>query len=77
MKIFFKQEMPYPNNEKYLVKIIGYKLEYVVYGFTTTAIANLSSVASIGPRVKKISLPVAFIVGSLVILEENYPCNVL
>ena len=26
MKMFFEREMPNPNNEKYLVKTIGYKL---------------------------------------------------
>ena len=41
-----------PNNEKYLVKTIGYKLWYVIYGSSTTAIAKLTLLANIEPRVK-------------------------
>ena len=50
-KIFFERELLNPNNEKYLVKTIGYMLQYTIYG-STTAIANLISVANIGTRVK-------------------------
>ena len=50
--MFFERETLNPNNEKYLVKTIGYKLQYTIYGSTTTAIANLISLANIGPRVK-------------------------
>ena len=39
-----------PNNEKYLDKTIRYKLQYVIYGFTTTVIANLISLANVEPR---------------------------
>ena len=52
MKIFFERESLNPNNEKYLVKTIGYKLYYVIYGFTTTAIANLIVLANTEVRVK-------------------------
>ena len=52
MKMFFEREMLNPNSEKYLVKTIGYKLYYIIYGSTTTAIANLISPSNIGPRVK-------------------------
>ena len=51
-EFFFQREMLNPNNEKYLVKIIGYKLWYVIYGSSTTAIVNLILLANIGPRVK-------------------------
>ena len=37
----FKREAPNPNNEKYFVKTIEYKLQYVVYDSITTSIANL------------------------------------
>ena len=47
--MFCKGETDNPNNEKCLVKTIRYKLYYVLYGTTTTAIANLTN---IGPRVK-------------------------
>ena len=50
--MFFEREMLNPNNEKHLVKTIGYKLQYTIYGSTTTAIANLISLANIGTRVK-------------------------
>ena len=50
--MFFERETLNLNNEKYLVKTIGYKLQYTIYGSTTTAIANLISLANIGPRVK-------------------------
>ena len=52
MKIFFKTEMLNPNNEKYSVKTIGYKLQSIIYGSITTVTANLISLAIIGPRVK-------------------------
>ena len=63
--MFFEREMPNPNNEKYLVKTIGYKLQYIIYGSTTTAIANLISLASIGPRVKlHFQLPLLLVLSS-------------
>ena len=40
------------NNKKYFVKTIGYKLHYVINGFTTTAIVKLISLDNIGPSVK-------------------------
>ena len=54
MKMFFEREMLNPNNEKYLLKTIEYKLYiyYIIYGSTTTAIPNLISLATIGPRAK-------------------------
>ena len=51
MKMFFEREMLNPNNEKYLVKTIGYEL-YVIYGLTTIALVNLIFLDNIGPRVK-------------------------
>ena len=50
--MFFKREMLNQNNEKHLVKTIGYKLQHTIYGSTTTVIANLISLANIGSRVK-------------------------
>ena len=50
--MFFKQEKLDSNNEKDLVKTIACKLQYVTYDSTTTAIANLISLANIGPRVQ-------------------------
>ena len=51
--MFFEREMLNPNNEKYLLKTIDVSyIYYVIYGSTTTAIANLISLANIGPRVK-------------------------
>ena len=50
--MFFERETLNPNIEKYLNKTIGYKLLYVIYGFSTTVIANLICVANIGPRVR-------------------------
>ena len=47
MKNIFELETPNPNNGKYIGKTIGYKLYYVIYGFTTTAIAKLISLANI------------------------------
>ena len=47
MKIFFERETLNPINEKYLVKTIGYKIQYVIYGSTTTAIVNLISLTDI------------------------------
>ena len=47
MKNIFELETPNPNNEKYIGKTIGYKLYYVIYGFTTTAIAKLILLANI------------------------------
>ena len=46
--MFFEREMLNPNKEKYLLKIIGYKL-YILYNFssTTTATANLISLVNI------------------------------
>ena len=62
MKMLFEIERLNPNNEKYLVKTIGYKPQYIIYGFTTTAIANLISLANIGPRVKfYFQLPSSFV----------------
>ena len=61
------------NNEKYFVKIIGYKIEYVIDGFTTTAKANLISLDNIG---RKVSLPVAFIAEYLVLLKEIIQCTI-
>ena len=55
--MFFEREMPNPNNEKYLVKTIGYKLQYIIYGSTTTAIANLISLTDIRPRVTQFPPP--------------------
>ena len=52
MKIFLEREMLNTYNEKYLVKTIGYKLLYKIYGSTITAIANLILLVNIGPRVK-------------------------
>ena len=51
--MFFEREILNPNNEKYLLKTIGYKLYiyYTIYGSTTTAIANLISLTNIGPTV--------------------------
>ena len=46
MKMFFERETLNPNNKKYLVKTIGYELWYTIYGFTTTAIGNLISLAN-------------------------------
>ena len=46
--MFFEREMLNTNNEKYLVKAIGYKLQYTIYDSTTTARANLISQATIG-----------------------------
>ena len=40
------------NNEKNFIKTIGYKLQYVIDGFTPTAIAELISLDNIGPSVK-------------------------
>ena len=40
MKTFFDREMLHPNHEKYLFKTIGYKVLYIIYRYTTTAIAN-------------------------------------
>ena len=51
-KMFFERELINPNNEKYLVKTIGYMLQYTIYGSTTTAIASVISVTNIGARVK-------------------------
>ena len=51
MKNIFELETPNPNNEKYIGKTIGYKLYYVIYGFTTTAIPKLISLANIWPGV--------------------------
>ena len=51
MKNIFELETPNPNNEKYIGKTIGYKLYYVIYGFTTTAIAKLILLANIWPGV--------------------------
>ena len=48
----FEQEMLNSNNIKYLVTTIGYKLKYVIYDSTTTAIANRIALGNIGPRVK-------------------------
>ena len=47
-KNIFAGEMLNPNNEKYSLKNIGYKL-YIIYNFssTTTAIANLISLVNI------------------------------
>ena len=51
--MFFKREMLNQNNEqKYFVKTIGYKLQCVIHGFTTTAIIKLISLNNIGPSVK-------------------------
>ena len=50
--MFFKREMVNQNNEKYFVKTIGYKLQYVIDDSTTTAIAKLISLGNIGPSVK-------------------------
>ena len=50
--MFFEQEMLRPNNQKYLDKTIGYKLQYAIYGFTTTVIANWISLTIRGPLVK-------------------------
>ena len=47
MKNIFELETPNPNNGKYIGETIGYKLYYVIYGFTTTAIAKLISLANI------------------------------
>ena len=33
--MFFEREMLNPNNEKYLVKAIGYKLQYTIYDSIT------------------------------------------
>ena len=46
--MLFEIEMVNPNNEKYLLKTIEYKL-YILYNFssTTTAIVNLISVVNI------------------------------
>ena len=52
LKNVFERETLNPNIEKYLNKTIGYKLLYVIYGFSTTVIANLICVANIGPRVR-------------------------
>ena len=41
-----------PNNEKYFVKTIEYKLQYIIYDSNTTAKANLISLDNIAPRVK-------------------------
>ena len=48
----FEQEMLSSNNIKYLVTTIGYKLKYVIYGSTTTAIGNWIALGNIGTRVK-------------------------
>ena len=50
--MFFEREMLNQNNEKHLIKTIGYKLQYTIYGSTNTVIANLISLANIGTRVK-------------------------
>ena len=50
MKMFFERETLNPNN-KYFVKTIRYKLQYTMYGSTTT-IVNLISLADIGTRVE-------------------------
>ena len=51
-----------PNNEKYVDKTIRYKLQYVIYGFTTTVIANLISLANVEPREKShFQLPPLFL----------------
>ena len=50
--MFFERKKLNPNNQKYLDKIIEYKLQYVIYGFTTTVLANLISLAILGLRVK-------------------------
>ena len=48
---------------KYLVKTMQYKLQYIIYRFTTTAIANLILVANIGPRTKfRFQLPSLLVV---------------
>ena len=51
--MFFERETLNSNNERYLVKTIRSKLWYIIYGSTTTAIANLISLANTGPRVKR------------------------
>ena len=50
--MFFEKEMLNLNNKKYFVKTIGYELQYVIYGSTTTTKANLISLDNIGPRAK-------------------------
>ena len=45
--MFFEWEKPNPNNKNYLIKTIGLKLLYVIYGSTTLAIANLIFLANI------------------------------
>ena len=51
-----------------LVKTVESNLYYVNYGSTTTVIASCFTA---------IILQVTFIIGPFVLLEENYPCNVL
>ena len=63
--MFLEGETLNPNNEKYLFKTIGYKLQYTIYGSTTTAIANLISLANIGPTVKfHFQLPSSLVLSS-------------
>ena len=50
--MFFERETLNPNNEKYLIKTIRYKLQYIIDGSTTIAIANPILLANIGPSVK-------------------------
>ena len=52
MKMFYKRETLNPNNEEYSVKTIRFKLQYIIYGSTTTAIAKLISLANRETRVK-------------------------
>ena len=49
---FYGRKTLNPNNEKYLVKTIGHKQQYITYGSTNNAIANLISLANIGTREK-------------------------
>ena len=64
MKMFFERQTLNPNNEKYLLKTIISYIYHIIYGSTTTAIANLNSLANIGPKVKfYFQLPSLLLVG--------------